>query len=64
MGGRFRWLDIEMDLGVRGRFAGILCSAWEGWERTFYNLDMNEGSKGRRQCRDLTAELKRTAGRM
>lgn len=47
MGGRFRWLDIEMDLGVRGRFAGILCSAWG--ERMFYNLDMNEESKSRRQ---------------
>lgn len=47
---------------------GILCcwygySPWDGWERTFFNLEMQDESKGRGQHRgkkkDITTERRK-----
>jgi len=69
VGDGFRWMGGgEVDVRVRGRVAGIFgsdhYSAWEGRERTFYNLEEPGISAVSWEPAMSPTEPRRTAGRV
>ena len=68
MRGGFGWVSIKADMVTRILHCGWGYSPWDGWERTFINLEMQDESKGRGQQRgkkkDIRTEGRRTAGRV